>query len=122
VRRGRKHHSLLVWQKSMDLVQDIYAITASFPPEETYALTSQMRRAAISVPSNIAEGAARAGKKEFLNFLSITRGSLSELETQILIANRLGYIDNSSAILERIEEVFALLGGLMKSVREKVAP
>ena len=106
----------------MDLVQDIYAITANFPAEETYALTSQMRRAAVSVPSNIAEGAARAGKKEFLNFLSITRGSLSELETQILIAHRLGYIDNCSAILESIEEVFALLGGLMKSVRGKVAP
>ena len=77
----RKHHSLLVWQEAMELVQEIYNVTALFPKEEVYALTNQMRRAAVSVPSNIAEGAARTGKKEFLQFLSIARGSLSELET-----------------------------------------
>ena len=77
----RKHHDLNVWQESMQLVKDIYSVTATFPREEIYTLTSQMRRAAISVPSNIAEGVARTSNKELLQFLSIARGSLSELET-----------------------------------------
>jgi four helix bundle protein len=116
----RKHHGLLVWQEAMELVQDIYTATACFPKEEVYALTSQMRRAAVSVPSNIAEGAARTGQKEFLQFLSIARGSLSELETQILISDKLGYLSVKKILLERVDKVFGLLGGLISSLKKEV--
>jgi four helix bundle protein len=104
----------------MDLVQSIYAVTATFPRDEIYALTSQMRRSAVSVPSNIAEGAARNGSKEFLHFLSIARGSLSELETQLQIAQRLGYM-KQDGLFDKIDTVFRLLGGLMKSVQNRVS-
>ncbi len=113
----RKHHDLMVWQESMSLVKDIYRATENFPREEIYALTSQMRRAAVSVPSNIAEGAARTSNKEFLHFLSIARGSLSELETQILLAHDLEYLPENRLVLERVERIFALLGGLIKSLK-----
>lgn len=86
----RSHRKLIAWRESMDIVQEIYRMTAGFPKAEQFGLTSQMRRAAISVPSNIDEVAARTTNKDFLNFLSISRGSLSELETQVLIAERLG--------------------------------
>jgi four helix bundle protein len=115
----RKHHELRAWQEAMSLVKDIYKITASFPKEEIYALTSQMRRAAVSIPSNIAEGAARTGDKEFLQFLSISRGSLSELETQLIIATELGYMLSSDDIVLKIDGLFGQLGGLMKSLRER---
>ncbi len=115
--RSRKHHDLRVWQGAMDLVEEIYKITALFPKDELYALTNQMRRAAVSVPSNIAEGAARNGSKEFLYFLSIARGSLSELETQLQIAVRLGYMKKES-FPSNIDTIFGLLGGLMKSIRK----
>jgi four helix bundle protein len=103
----------------MSLVKEIYRITASFPKDELYSLTSQMRRAAVSIPSNIAEGAARTGDKEFLQFLSISRGSLSELETQLIIAVDLGYLSSSNEIMQRIDSLFGLLSGLMKSLRER---
>ena len=103
----------------MELVQEIYNVTALFPKEEVYALTNQMRRAAVSVPSNIAEGAARTGKKEFLQFLSIARGSLSELETQILISDKLGYLSVKKSLLEKVDKVFGLLGGLINSLRKE---
>jgi four helix bundle protein len=103
----------------MSLVKEIYRITASFPKDELYSLTSQMRRAAVSIPSNIAEGAARTGDKEFLQFLSISRGSLSELETQLIIAGDLGYLSSSNEIMQRIDSLFGLLSGLMKSLRER---
>lgn len=115
----RKHHELRAWQEAITLVKDIYQITASFPKDEIYALTSQMRRAAISVPSNIAEGAARTGDKEFLQFLSISRGSLSELETQLIIAKELGYMQALDDIMPKIDGLFGLLGGLMKSLRAR---
>ena len=82
------HKDLEVWKKSMDLVESIYTLTQRFPEAEKFGLTSQMRRSAVSIPSNIAEGAARKGDKEFLHFLPIALGSLSELETQYLIATR----------------------------------
>ena len=116
----RKHHDLKVWQEAMTLVNEIYAATASFPKEELYALTSQMRRAAISVPSNIAEGAARKGNREFLHFLSFARGSLSELETQVILARNLGYLENNESLLERIEGIFALVGGLINSLQQRL--
>lgn len=117
----RKHHELRAWQEAMSLVKDIYQITAAFPNEEIYALTSQMRRAAVSIPSNIAEGAARTGDKEFLQFLSISRGSLSELETQLIIAKELGYMHASEDIMLKIDGLFGLLGGLMRSLRVRIS-
>lgn len=114
----RTHHKLEVWKESIDLVEKIYKLTESFPLEERYIIVSQIRKSAISVPSNIAEGAARASKKEFLYFLNIARGSLSELETQLIIAKRLNYLENET-IFEDIDKVFALLGGLLRSVKTR---
>src|SRR5262245_2654509 len=99
---AKPHHKLLAWTEAMALVRIVYETTRSFPPEETYGLAAQLRRAAVSVPSNLAEGAARNGKKEFLNLLGIARGSLSELETQLLIAAELGYLSGD-------HKAFALL-------------
>ncbi len=103
----------------MALAKDIYTATACFPKEEVYGLTSQMRRAAVSIPSNIAEGAARGGNKEFHQFLVIARGSLMELETQLLLSRELGYPAEHSSLLERINKVYALLNGLIRTVRRE---
>lgn len=100
----------------MNLAKCVYAQTAAFPREELYGLTSQMRRAAVSVPSNIAEGAGRAGDKEFHQFLMIARGSLSELETQAILARELGFLDNEEELMNHIQRVFKLLSGLRKSL------
>src|SRR5208283_794307 len=90
--RVKSYEDLMVWKKAMELVFAVYAATAQFPREEVYGLTSQMRRSAVSIPSNIAEGQGRATKGEFVQFLAHARGSLFELETQILISERLGYL------------------------------
>jgi len=90
----KSYKDLIVWQKSMDLVEMVYEATKIFPREELYGLTNQLRRAAVSVPSNIAEGHARNSTAEYRNFLSMARGSLAEVETQLLIAERLKYIDS----------------------------
>ena len=113
----KNHKDLEVWKESMDLVDLVYRGTKSFPPEELYGLASQMRRAAVSAPSNIAEGAARNGKKEFSQFLHISLGSVSELETQILISRRLGYLNQEDMMLHQIEKVRKLLLGLIKYLR-----
>ncbi len=89
----KPHKKLIAWQKTMDLVVLIYRITENFPKQETYGLVSQMRRAAISAPSNIAEGAANRSKQQFVNFLGIALGSLNELNTQVEIAYRINYLD-----------------------------
>lgn len=115
----RKHHDLKAWQEAMALVKAVYHSTTEFPQSEVYGLTSQMRRAAVSVPSNIAEGAARSGDKEFFKFLSIARGSLSELETQVLIARDISYLERDLELLEIIDKVFGLIGGLMNSIRKR---
>jgi len=112
----RPHYRLEVWQDSMELVDMIYKITRNFPNEEKFGLVSQMRRASISVPSNIAEGAARKGSAEFANFLNIATGSLSELETQILISKRQHYIEDVKEIIMLIEQVSRKLSGLYKYV------
>lgn len=114
----KNHKDLNVWKKSMDLVTSIYKSTRTFPQEELYGLTSQMRRASVSIPSNIAEGAARNSKKEFMQFLYISLGSLSELETQLLIANNLNYLQDIDQITERIGIVRKLLNGLIFSLKE----
>lgn len=105
------YKELIVWQKSMDLAEGVYKATANFPKEETYGLTSQMRRSAVSVASNIAEGYSRNSRGEFIQFLGIAKGSLSELETQILLAVRLGLIkeNNSEIILGLCVEVSKIL-------------
>ena len=112
----RPHYNLQAWQAAMNLVKAVYAATQKFPGQEMYGLTAQLRRAAVSIPSNLAEGAARTGRKEFAQFLSVAKGSLSELETQLLIAAELGYLDRKHAIFELVEEVSRLLSGLHKNV------
>lgn len=114
----RTHQDLLAWQLAMQLVKDVYARTSRFPQHEQYGLTAQIRRAAVSIPSNIAEGAARNTRREFRHFLGISRGSLSELDTQLLIARSLGYAEDMQGIDETLERVFALLGGLINSLGE----
>jgi len=107
------HKKLDAWKKSMDLVEHVYLMTKDFPKTEVYGLTSQIRRSAISVPSNIAEGAGRDSKKEYIRFLNIAYGSINELETQILLAKRLNYkIDENS--IDLIFEVQRLIMGLKR--------
>lgn len=105
----------------MRLARESYAMTNGFPREELYGLTSQIRRSAVSVPGNIAEGAARASTKEFLQFLNVARSSLSELETQLLLARDLGFNDDKSfsSISETLDHAFGVLGGLINSLRNK---
>jgi four helix bundle protein len=111
---SRPHHRLDVWRDAIALVEAVYRFTSAFPTDERYGLTSQMRRAAVSVSSNIAEGAARRSRKEYLHHLSIARGSLSELETQLLISTRLELAPQCSHLDEDIERVFARLNALIK--------
>lgn len=110
---------LIVWQKAMDLVTDVYNVTDSFPKREVYSLTDQIRRAAVSVPSNIAEGQAHFSKAEFSHFLRHSAGSLAELETQLLIAERLKYTgpDKIRSLLKQVIEVGKLLNGLVSSLK-----
>ena len=114
----KNYQDLIAWQKAMDLVEDVYKASKAFPKEEIYALTSQIRRAAVSVPSNIAEGQGRRTTSDFLRHLSIAYGSLCEVETQILIAARLRYLEkrNVEPVLVRAGEVGRLLNGLMNSL------
>ena len=118
----RKHKELRAWQASMRLVQEVYALTASFPKEELFGLTSQMRRAAVSVPSNIAEGSARNGTKELIHFLSIATGSLSELDTQLELTKILGYSNDILKIQATLDETSALTLALSKSLKSKLKP
>ena len=119
----KRYSDLIAWQKAMDLVEEIYKITKAFPKEETYGLTSQLRRAAVSVPSNIAEGHSRTGGREFSHRLSIGHGSLSEVETQIEIAKRLGYLteEQQRRSLELAAETGRIINGLMNSLEIHVA-
>jgi four helix bundle protein len=116
---GKSYKELIVWQKAMVLVRDIYSITKLFPREELYGLASQLRRASVSIPSNVAEGQARFSSKEFHHFLSNARGSLMEVETQVLIAEDLGYISRevSQQILTKTAELGRMLNGLISSIR-----
>ena len=113
-REPRPHEKLEAWQQAMRLVKAIYGQTQSFPKEEVFGLTQQMRRAAVSIPSNLAEGAARQGAREYAHFISIARGSLSEIETQLQIAQMLGYCNESETINEILDQLGRLLTGLHK--------
>lgn len=115
----KKHYKdLLVWQKSLVLVRAIYEVTSRFPDRERYGLTDQMRRAAVSVPSNIAEGQAHHSSREFVHFLRHARGSLAELNTQVIIAIDLAYIPQppGGLILQQIDEISRMLSGLIGSL------
>jgi four helix bundle protein len=114
----RNHRTLKAWQQSIALVEHIYESTKSFPKDETFGLTSQMRRAAVSVPANIAEGFARAGTKELVQYLYIAAASLSELDTHVEIATRLGYLKDSTLVQE-IDDVSGLIMGLQSSIKRR---
>lgn len=118
---GPGYRRLVAWQKGMDLVEAVYQSTKSWPRDEQYGLTSQVRRAAVSVPSNIAEGHARSGSREFAHHVSIAYGSLSELETQILIAQRLGYSDTMTSewLMTQASETRRVTLGLLRSLRNQ---
>lgn len=115
-RIARPHEQLQCWKDAVELVADVYKLTELFPSHELYGLSSQMRRAAVSIPSNIAEGVARHGPGERRQFLFIARGSLSELETQVIIAERLDYIEVEvkDAVLDTTGKVGAMLNGLLR--------
>jgi len=112
----KAHKNLKVWQKAIELVKMIYLETNKLPQEERYGLTQQMRRAVVSIPSNIAEGAARKGAKEAIQYFIISRGSISELDTQITICKKLNYFDSStiSRLTSALEGVDSLLSGLTR--------
>ena len=118
---GQSFKDLVVWQKAIDLTVDVYKLTAKFPDAERFGLTNQMRRASVSIASNIAEGYGRATKGEYVQFLGHARGFCSELETQIVIAKKLGFgaIPNLESAESLCNDVGRLLGGLMKSLRAK---
>ncbi|WP_423818423.1 four helix bundle protein [Salinimicrobium sp. TIG7-5_MAKvit] len=114
----KSHQDLTVYQKSIDLVVITYQITKSFPPEEKFGITSQIRRSAVSIPSNIAEGAARQSKKDFSRFLYISLGSLAELETQLEISVRLEYLKKDNLLNEEIIYIRRMLLKLIKNLKE----
>ena len=118
----RPHEKLDVWNRSIDLVMSVYKATESFPKEERFGLTSQIRRAAISIPANIAEGAARDSPKEFTHFLSNAQGSASELETEILIAQKLGYFAETThaSLRTDLDSIGRMIVGLSSSIKKRL--
>lgn len=115
----KSYKELLVWQKSMTLVTNVYSMVKNFPKEEQYGLTSQIKRCAVSIPSNIAEGLGRFSRKDYIRFLGTSRGSLFELETQTLISKNLKFINNSEDIDSSITEISKMLNSLIKKLEEK---
>jgi four helix bundle protein len=119
---GHSYRDLIVWQKAIGMVTEVYRSTRTFPREETYGLTSQLRRSAVSVASNIAEGQGRLSRKEFRQFLGQARGSLIEMETQVVIAGNLGYLslESSKLLMDRSGEVSRLLHRLIESLQTSI--
>ena len=115
----RSYQDLIAWQKSMDLAYEVFILTKQFPKEELYGLTSQLRRAGVSVPSNIAEGQGRRNDREFAHFLDIAHGSICELETQVMLAQRFEYIgaEHATPVLAVAAEVGRLVSGLVAKLR-----
>ena len=118
----RPHEKLDVWKRAVNFVTKVYEYTKTFPSDEKYGLTSQIRRSAVSVPANIAEGSARQSNKEFLRFLSIAQGSSSELETELLIAFNLEYLskENYSELNVEIEAISRMMIGLSKHLKNRI--
>ena len=114
------HKDLEVWKRSMDLVEDVYKLMKQLPESEKYGLISQIKRSSISIPSNIAEGAARGSTKEFIRFLDIASGSLSELETQLLLVQRLGFTNSNDSLEDQINSIGKMLYGLKLSLKKKI--
>jgi len=116
------YKNLLIWQRSMQLAKIIYRLTRSFPVEERYGLPSQMRRPAVSVPSNIAEGQARRGTKEFVQFLSLANGSLAELETQLLLGVDLGYVQSkdTDSVASEIQEIQKMVAAIRRKLAARL--
>lgn len=114
----KSYKDLEVWQKGMALVKDIYEVTTDFPGEEKFGLVNQIRRSAVSIPSNIAEGHARSGTGEFKHFISIAMGSVAESETQLILSTELGYLneDSTMVLLEQLDIIGKMLRGLYKSL------
>ena len=117
----RPHQNLDVWKKAIDLTVCVYAATETFPRDEKFGLTSQIRRATVSIAANIAEGAARRSAKEFRNFLSIAQGSASEVETELLIAYRLGYLSKLEfeTLVAKLEEIGRMITGLSQYLSKR---
>ena len=117
----KQYQDLIAWQKAIALVTEIYKASSSFPRDEIYGLTSQLRRAAVSVPSNVAEGQGRATSGEFIQFLCHARGSLFELETQVIVAHNLNYLSDAQReeLITRISELGRILNGLITSVQRR---
>jgi len=122
--KSHSYRDLIVWKKSIGLVTEIYWITKIFPKDDMFWLTSQIRRAAVSIPSNIAEWQSRNWSNEFLHFLWIAEGSLAELETQIIIANNVVYLEDKkkNELIEKTEEIRRILFALKKSLRAPITP
>jgi four helix bundle protein len=120
--RIRSYKDLIVWQKGIELVTSVYSISKTFPNEEKFGLVNQLNRAVVSVPANIAEGWGRESSKNYLQFLRISRGSLMEVETLMIISKNLNYLDNNSfkIISDQIEETGKILQGLIKSIQQKI--
>lgn len=118
------YRDLMVWQASIDLVEQVYCLTRHFPKQEMYGLSSQIQRAAVSIPSNIAEGHARDSTKEFLHHLSIGLGSLAELETQLILAERLYYLDKQilESVFSKTDKIGRMIRGLQRSLKLKLQP
>lgn len=118
----RTHKDLEVWKNSIEFVKEVYKVTSAFPESEKYGLSSQMRRAAVSIPSNIAEGAGRFHTKEYIHFLHISSGSVSELETQIIISSELSFIsvDLQNELFNKLNLIRAQLKGLIKFNNSKI--
>ena len=114
----KTHKNLDVWNRAMDLAAEVYSLTGQFPKDEVFGLVSQARRAAVSIPRNIAEGAARNSRKEYIQFLYVALGSVAELETQLLLAARLKLAPNTD-VLDRVERVGQLLLGLLRFLKRK---
>ena len=116
----QSYRDLVAWKKAVDLVTEIYRLTRGFPKEEMFGLISQIRRAAVSIPGNIAEGHARSSRKEFQYFLSNARGSVAELETQLIISHNLGLITEPelSRLLDQVAEVGRIINGLLTALKK----
>lgn len=115
------HTQLKAWQEAIELTKELYLVTTKFPAEERFGITSQIRRSAVSVPANIAEGSARGSKKEMLRFLFIALGSLSELETLLLIAANIGYLSDFEDLNKKLARERSLIIGLQHAIKQKIS-